>query len=196
MSQPNAATPLGASTATPSQAPSAATSPAASPHAADNAALIAALVAKARAAQKIAATWSQERLDEVVFAVGWSVYKDENIRVLARAAVDETGMGVYEDKLTKHKNKVMGVLRDIRGAKTVGLMEVDEKKGIHKYAKPVGVVGALAPVTNPTATPRVQRSFDPERGQRRHLRPSPQGQGRDEARLRVHEGGAAKRRSP
>jgi sulfoacetaldehyde dehydrogenase len=101
----------------------------------------------------VAATWSQERLDEVVFAVGWSVYKDENIRVLARAAVDETGMGVYEDKLVKHKNKVLGVLRDIRGAKTVGLMEVDEARGIRKYAKPVGVVGALAPVTNPTATP-------------------------------------------
>ncbi len=120
---------------------------------ADNVAVIAALVAKARAAQSIAASWSQERLDEVVFAVGWSVYKDENIRVLARAAVDETGMGVYEDKLVKHKNKVMGVLRDIKGARTVGLMEVDEVKGIYKYAKPVGVVGALAPVTNPTATP-------------------------------------------
>lgn len=118
-----------------------------------NSEIIAALVAKARAAQAVAATWSQERLDEVVVAVGWSVYKDENIQILARSAVDETGMGVYEDKLTKHKNKVMGVLKDIRGARSVGLMEVDEVKGIRKYAKPVGVVGALAPVTNPTATP-------------------------------------------
>ncbi len=114
---------------------------------------VAGLVEKARAAQAIAATWSQERVDEVVFAVGWSVYKDENIKLLARAAVDETGMGVYEDKITKHKNKVMGVLRDVKRARSVGLMEVDVAKGIHKYAKPVGVVGALAPVTNPTATP-------------------------------------------
>jgi len=120
---------------------------------AGNGALIAGLVARARTAQAVAASWSQDRLDEVVFTVGWSVYKDENIRVLARAAVDETGMGVYEDKLTKHKNKVMGVLKDVRGARSVGLMEVDEKKGIWKYAKPVGVVGALAPITNPTATP-------------------------------------------
>lgn len=116
-------------------------------------ATVAGLVERARAAQAVAATWSQERVDEIVFAVGWSVYKDENIRLLARAAVDETGMGVYEDKITKHKNKVMGVLRDVKGARSVGLMEVDEAKGIYKYAKPVGVVGALAPVTNPTATP-------------------------------------------
>ncbi|MDP2791304.1 MAG: aldehyde dehydrogenase, partial [Rectinemataceae bacterium] len=119
----------------------------------ENRAIIEGLVARARAAQAIAGTWSQERLDEVVFYVGWSVYKDENIRVLARAAVDETGMGFYEDKITKHKNKVMGVLKDIRGARSVGLMEIDTVKGIRKFAKPVGVVGALAPITNPTATP-------------------------------------------
>jgi len=114
---------------------------------------IAAVVARARAAQAVAATWDQARVDEACLSVGWSVYKDENIRELARAAVDETGMGVYEDKLTKHKNKVLGVLRDIRGAKTVGLVEFDEARGIMKFAKPVGVVGALVPVTNPTATP-------------------------------------------
>lgn len=114
---------------------------------------IAELVKKARAAQAVAATWTQERVDEVVLAVAWSVYKDENIQALARAAVNETGMGVYEDKITKHKNKVMGVVRDIIGAKSVGLIEVDEARGLRKYAKPVGVVGALAPVTNPTATP-------------------------------------------
>ncbi len=114
---------------------------------------VAALVARARAAQAVAATWDQARTDEVCLAVGWAVYKDENIARLARAAVDETGMGVYEDKITKHKNKVMGVLRDIRTAKSVGLIERDEAKGLLKFAKPVGVVGALAPVTNPTATP-------------------------------------------
>jgi sulfoacetaldehyde dehydrogenase len=114
---------------------------------------IAELVARARAAQAVAATWDQARVDEACLAVGWAVYKDENIRALARAAVDETGMGVYEDKLAKHKNKVLGVLRDIRGAKSVGLVDFDEARGVMKFAKPVGVVGALAPVTNPTATP-------------------------------------------
>jgi sulfoacetaldehyde dehydrogenase len=119
----------------------------------DDGRLIAGLVAKARAAQAIAATWDQERIDEVCLAVGWAVYNDANIRVMARAAVDETGMGVFEDKLTKHKNKVLGVLRDIKTARTVGCIDYDEAKGIMKFAKPVGVVGALAPVTNPTATP-------------------------------------------
>ncbi|MEI6875635.1 MAG: aldehyde dehydrogenase family protein [Spirochaetota bacterium] len=119
----------------------------------DDGRAIAELVKRARAAQAVAATWDQARVDEVCLAVGWAVYNDENIRVMARAAVDETGMGVFEDKLTKHKNKVLGVLRDIRTAKTVGLIEHDEARGLMKFAKPVGVVGALAPVTNPTATP-------------------------------------------
>lgn len=119
----------------------------------DNERLIAGLVAKARAAQAVAAAWDQARVDEVCAAVGWSVYNDANIARLAASAVEETGMGVVADKVTKHKNKVLGVLRDLRGAKSVGLIEHDEAKGIKKYAKPVGVVGALAPVTNPTATP-------------------------------------------
>jgi len=118
-----------------------------------NRALIAEYLSRARAAQKIAATWSQERVDEVCVAVGWSVYNDENIRILAESAVAETGMGRVADKIAKHKNKVMGVLRDIRGVRTVGLMEIDQARGLRKYAKPVGVVGALVPVTNPTATP-------------------------------------------
>jgi len=119
----------------------------------DNEQLIAGLVAKARAAQAIAATWDQARTDEVCVAVGWSVYNDANIAKLAAAAVEETGMGVVADKVTKHKNKVLGVLRDIQGVKSVDLIEIDEARGLRKYAKPVGVVGALAPVTNPTATP-------------------------------------------
>ncbi|MDX9899488.1 MAG: aldehyde dehydrogenase family protein [Spirochaetia bacterium] len=119
----------------------------------DNEALIATMVAKARAAQAIAATWDQARIDEVCVAVGWAVYNDDNIAKLAASAVLETGMGVVADKVLKHKNKVLGVLKDIRGVKSVGLIELDEAKGLRKYAKPVGVVGALAPVTNPTATP-------------------------------------------
>lgn len=119
----------------------------------DNARIIGELVARARAAQAVAATWDQARIDEVCLAVGWSVYNDANIALLAESAVAETGMGVVADKITKHKNKVLGVLRDIQGVKSVGLIEVDEARGLRKYAKPVGVVGALAPVTNPTATP-------------------------------------------
>ena len=115
--------------------------------------IIASLVEKARIAQAKINHYSQEQIDEVCVAIGWEVYNDENIKQLAEIAVEETKMGNVEDKIAKHKNKVLGVLEDIKGAKSVGLIEVDELKKIRKYAKPVGVVGALTPVTNPTATP-------------------------------------------
>ena len=115
--------------------------------------LVAALVKKARVAQEKISNYTQEQIDEVCLAVGWEVYNDENIKLIAEQAVLETKMGTVEDKIAKHKNKVLGVLKDIKGAKSVGLIETDDVKKIRKYAKPVGVVGALTPVTNPTATP-------------------------------------------
>lgn len=115
--------------------------------------VISELVEKARKAQSLVANYSQEQIDEVCIAAGWEVYNDENIQILAELAVEETGMGNVEDKIKKHKGKVLGVLNDIICAPSVGLIEKDEAKGIYKYAKPVGVVGALTPVTNPTATP-------------------------------------------
>ena len=119
----------------------------------DHVQIIAKYVEKARIAQQMISNYTQEQIDLVVVAIGWEVYNDENIRLLATKAVEDTGMGNVNDKIIKHKNKVLGVLKDLKGAKSVGLIEVDEKKKIKKYAKPVGVVGALTPVTNPTATP-------------------------------------------
>jgi sulfoacetaldehyde dehydrogenase len=110
-------------------------------------------IERAKTAQQKVAHYTQEQIDEVCVAVGYEVYNDENIAILAKHAVEETKMGNVEDKIAKHKNKVLGVLADIKGAKSVGLIDVDEEKKIKKYAKPVGVVGALTPVTNPTATP-------------------------------------------
>lgn len=119
----------------------------------DDFVLISGMVEKARTAQRYVENYTQKQIDEACLSVGWQVYKDENIRECAKIAVEETGMGVYEDKLKKHKVKVMGVCRDILKAKTVGIIERNEATGITKYAKPVGIVGALSPVTNPTATP-------------------------------------------
>lgn len=119
----------------------------------DDYTIISNLVARARAAQNKIENYTQEQIDEVCLSVGWQVYKDDNIAACAKIAVEETGMGVYDHKLKKHKVKVLGVCRDILKAKTVGIIERDEATGITKYAKPVGVVGALSPVTNPTATP-------------------------------------------
>ncbi len=111
------------------------------------------LIERARIAQEKVANYTQEQIDDAVLSLAWEVYKDDNITELAKLAVEETGMGNVEDKFKKHKGKVLGVLKDVKGAISVGVVEEDTEKGITKYAKPVGVVGALCPVTNPTATP-------------------------------------------
>jgi len=110
------------------------------------------LLAAARQAQAQINGYTQEQIDEVCLSVGWEVYNDHNIDILARMAVEETGYGNYASKVTKHKRKIGGVLHDIRGVRTVGCIERDEKTGISKYAKPVGVICAILPATNPTAT--------------------------------------------
>jgi len=115
--------------------------------------IINSLVQKARAAANQIVSYSQEQIDDVCFSIGWEMYKDENLVKMADLELEETTLGLYDDKLKKHKGKVMGAITDITGAKTVGLIEKDEAKGISKYAKPIGVVGALCPITNPTVTP-------------------------------------------
>ena len=116
-------------------------------------AIVDSLIEKARAAQALVASWPQDRVDAMVAAVGWALYKEANARACAELAVEETGMGVFEDKLLKHRKKTLGTLRDLQGIKTVGVVEADEARGLVKVAKPVGVVAAVAPVTNPTSTP-------------------------------------------
>ena len=111
------------------------------------------MLAKAREAQAAIEFWPQDRVDAMVTSVGWHLYKEENAVACARLAYEETGMGVYEDKLLKHRKKTLGTLRDLAGVKTVGIIEEDPEKGLIKLAKPVGVIGALTPVTNPTSTP-------------------------------------------
>jgi sulfoacetaldehyde dehydrogenase len=111
------------------------------------------MLEKARAAQKIVEFWSQEQVDEMVAAAGWEVYREENAVACAKMAAEETGMGIFENKLVKHQKKTLGTLRDLDGVKTVGVIEEDKARGMIRIAKPVGVIGALTPVTNPTATP-------------------------------------------
>ncbi len=96
---------------------------------------------------------SQERADEAVRALAWSVYKPEHSRELAALAVADTGLGNVPDKIVKNERKTFGTLRDLLRGKSVGIIEEDKTKGIVKYAKPMGVVVALTPSTNPAATP-------------------------------------------
>jgi sulfoacetaldehyde dehydrogenase len=95
----------------------------------------------------------QPRIDEAVTAVAWSLYRPDNARRLAELAVAVTGMGDVESKVIKNQRKTFGTLRDLMGVASTGVIESIPEKGILKYAKPVGVVGALTPSTNPSATP-------------------------------------------
>ena len=110
------------------------------------------LIERARKAQQEIEFWPQEKVDLMVAAVAWETYKPEVVEKIARLAVEETGMGLYEHKLLKHQKKTLGTLRDMQGVKTVGVIEEIPEKGLIKIAKPVGVIGALTPVTNCEAT--------------------------------------------
>jgi len=107
---------------------------------------------KARKAFEEVEFWSQEKVDEMVAAVGWEWQKEETARALARLAIDESGIGVYEDKVAKIKSKTRGTLWDMHNVKTCGLVKEDQKKGLKIFAKPMGVIANVVPCTNPEST--------------------------------------------
>ncbi|BAU47392.1 succinate-semialdehyde dehydrogenase [Sulfurifustis variabilis] len=115
--------------------------------------VVAALVARARAAQQAYERYGQAQVDEVVTAAAWAVVEPSRSRELAEIAVRDTGLGNVEDKVRKNRRKTMGLLRDLRAARSVGVIAEYPEKGIVEIARPVGVVGAIVPSTNPAATP-------------------------------------------
>lgn len=117
----------------------------------DAKAYIGGLIDKARIAQKEYATYNQEQVDAAVRAIGKAIY--DRGEELARMAVDETKMGCYEDKIMKNKGKAMAVWNYLKGKKSVGILRRLEDENMVEIAKPMGVVGAIAPVTNPVMTP-------------------------------------------
>ncbi|MFD2399725.1 aldehyde dehydrogenase family protein [Prauserella oleivorans] len=114
---------------------------------------VAALVARARAAQAVFEDFDQQRVDDVVAGAAWAIYRPDRARELAEIAVRDTGLGNAEDKVAKNQRKTLGTLRDLTGVKSVGVIREDPATGITEYAKPVGVVAAVCPSTNPAATP-------------------------------------------
>jgi sulfoacetaldehyde dehydrogenase len=118
---------------------------------------VAAVVAAGRRAMaayaREIAKLGQSRIDEAVTALAWSIYKPENARRFAELAVEVTGLGDVDSKIIKNQRKTFGTLRDLLRARSTGIIEEIPEKGIVKYAKPVGVVGAVTPSTNPSATP-------------------------------------------
>lgn len=117
---------------------------------------VASLVKKGHAAQKIAEGFSQEKVDQLTAAVAYALTVPEVALKFGEDLVAESGMGIPGDKQLKMYGKVKGTYFQMKGQKSVGLVEVDEKMGMEKYAKPMGVIGAIIPVTNGEATPVVK----------------------------------------
>ncbi|MCI6165842.1 MAG: bifunctional acetaldehyde-CoA/alcohol dehydrogenase [Lachnospira sp.] len=107
-------------------------------------------LAAVREAEKIFATYSQEQVDKIFTAAAIAANK---ARIsLAKLAVNETGMGVVEDKVIKNHYAAEYIYNAYRDTKTCGVIEEDKSYGITKVAEPIGVVAAVIPTTNPTST--------------------------------------------
>ena len=114
---------------------------------------VASLVARARTAQAVAEHYSQTQVDHLCAAVAWAIMEPSRNRALAELAVRDTGLGNVADKIQKNHRKTLGLMRDLRGAKSVGVISENAATGITEIARAVGVVGAITPSTNPGATP-------------------------------------------
>ncbi|MDR1978034.1 MAG: aldehyde dehydrogenase family protein [Synergistaceae bacterium] len=114
-------------------------------------------IARAKKALAALESCTQEQVDAFAKACAKAVC--DNGEKLARHAVDETKMGVYEDKVAKNKNKAKLIWWSLRNKPSVGIIERNPDAGIVKIAKPVGVVGAITPVTNPIVTPMSNAMF-------------------------------------
>ena len=107
-------------------------------------------IAKVRAAQSQFATFTQEQVDKIFFEAAMAANK---MRIpLAKMAVEETGMGVVEDKVIKNHYASEYIYNAYKNVRTVGVLEEDKAYGIKKIAEPIGVVCAVIPTTNPTST--------------------------------------------
>ena len=117
---------------------------------------VAAMVERAHAAQAQIAHYSQEQVNELITAMVWAVAREDRSEEIARFTVNETQLGNYEGKYLKIHRKTRATLMDIIDDKSVGVIEEDLERNLVKIAKPVGVIGALSPSTNPEATPVIK----------------------------------------
>ncbi len=137
--------------------------------------LVSTCVQRARDAMDEVADYDQEQADELVRAVGWAVYEEERCRELSELAVETTGLGDVDDKFAKKRRKIPGALAEMLGEETVGVVDIDEERNLVEVAKPVGVVGAVVPSTNPGATPALLAMMSVKSRNAVVLSPSPRG---------------------
>jgi acetaldehyde dehydrogenase/alcohol dehydrogenase len=105
---------------------------------------------RVRAAQKLFSTYTQEQVDRIFRAAAAAA--DQARVPLAKLAVEETGMGVVEDKILKNHLAAEYIYNAYKNTKTCGVIEEDRAFGVRRIAEPIGVVGAVIPTTNPTST--------------------------------------------
>lgn len=136
-----------------------------------------ALIRRARAAQIVFADQGQQVLDDAVAAVGWAIMEPQRNRQLAEMAVHDTGLGNVEDKVKKNYRKTLGLLRDLQGVRSTGVIAQNDAPGITEIGRAVGVVAAITPSTNPAATPANKIINALKCGNAVIIAPSPKGLG-------------------
>lgn len=114
------------------------------------------LIERSRAAQAKIENYTQKQVDDLIRAMVWSVARPGVAEKIAKFTVEETQLGNYDGKYLKIFRKTRATLFDIIDDKSVGVIEEDKARNIIKIAKPIGVIGALAPSTNPEATPVIK----------------------------------------
>lgn len=120
----------------------------------DEVAAIELVVQRARRAQKgFEKGATQQRYDRAAFAAAWALMEPSRNAELSAMAVETTGLGNVADKITKNHRKTLGLLRDIKHATTCGIIGEKTELGLTEIARPIGVVAAVVPSTNPVATP-------------------------------------------
>ena len=108
-------------------------------------------VDRARKAVEEIREYNQEQVDKLVYEAAKIIYK--NAEPLAREAVDETGLGYYEDKIAKNTDTPTAFWNYLKDKKSVGIISEDKETGIIEVAHPVGVIACVTPATNPNVTP-------------------------------------------
>ena len=118
---------------------------------------IALLLERSRKAQQAYASFGQDQVDAVVRAIAKVVY--DRADELARMAHEETRMGLYADKVKKNQGKAKIIWHSLKGKKSIGVIDDNPETGVTQIAKPMGVIGAVTPCTNPIVTPMCNAMF-------------------------------------
>ena len=134
------------------------------------------IIEQAKSAQTEFEKAEQEVVDELITGLAWALINPETNLSLSNQAVKDTGLGNSVDKFNKNYRKTLGLLRDLKNAPSVGVIKEIPQKGLVEIARPVGIIGALTPSTNPIATP-LNNTLNAIKGRNAIiLAPSPKGE--------------------